>query len=129
MRVRQETGPNAAGTDVVQGTRSQALWIATLGFFGGFAGVAIFGPLVPKFKDLLGLSPFAAAMLAAIPSLTGSILRIPFGAAVDRMGGKRPFLTLLGVTNVGVVGLLVLLATRYPDGWRAPTTSCCCSAS
>ncbi len=102
-------------TALVRGTRSQALWMATFGFFGGFAGVSIFGPLVPKFTDLLGLSPFAAGILAAIPALTGSLLRIPFGAAVDRVGGKRPFLTLLAVTNVGVVALLVLLATRYPD--------------
>ncbi len=89
--------------------------MATFGFFGGFAGVSIFGPLVPKFTDLLGLSPFAAGILAAIPALTGSLLRIPFGAAVDRVGGKRPFLLLLGVTNAGVASLLVLLATRYPD--------------
>jgi len=27
-------------------------------------------------------------MLAAIPALTGSLLRIPFGAAVERFGGK-----------------------------------------
>jgi NNP family nitrate/nitrite transporter-like MFS transporter len=105
----------ATGEAVIRSSRQQALWIATLGFFGGFAGVSIFGPLVPKFKDLLGLSPFAAALLAAIPSLIGSILRIPFGAMVDRMGGKRPFLILMGITNVGVIGLLVLLATRYPD--------------
>ncbi len=103
----------AAG--LVRGSRSQAMWMATFGFFGGFAGVSIFGPLVPKFTDLLGLSPFAAGILAAIPSLTGSLLRIPFGAAVDKMGGKRPFLTLLAVTNVGVLALLGLLATRYPD--------------
>jgi NNP family nitrate/nitrite transporter-like MFS transporter len=89
--------------------------LATLGFFGGFAGVSVFGPLVPKFKDLLDLSPFAAGMLAAIPALTGSLLRIPFGAAVERMGGKRPFLTLLVISNIGVVGLLALLATSYPD--------------
>jgi NNP family nitrate/nitrite transporter-like MFS transporter len=113
--------PATAGTvppDVsrlVRGTKSQAMWLATFGFFGGFAGVSIFGPLVPKFTDLLGLSPFAAGILAAIPALTGSLLRIPFGAAVDKMGGKRPFLTLLAVTNVGVLGLLLLLATRYPD--------------
>ncbi|WP_304605687.1 MFS transporter [Actinotalea lenta] len=100
----------------VRGSRAQALWLATLGFFGGFAGVSIFGPLVPKFTDLIGLSPFAAGMLAAIPSLTGSLLRIPFGAAVDRMGGKKPFLTLLVAANLGVVGLLVLLGTSYPDG-------------
>lgn len=102
-------------TELVRGTRSEALWMATFGFFGGFAGVSIFGPLVPKFTDLLGLSPFAAGILAAIPALTGSLLRIPFGAAVDRVGGKRPFLTLLAVTNVGVIALLLLLATRYPD--------------
>ncbi len=101
--------------DQVKSTRSQALWLATLGFFGGFAGVSIFGPLVPKFKDLLDLTPFAAGMLAAIPALTGSLLRIPFGAAVERFGGKRPFLILLLITNLGVVGLLVLLKTSYPD--------------
>jgi len=98
----------------VRGSRSQALWIATAGFFGGFAGVSIFGPLVPKFTHLLGLSPFAAGLLAAIPSLTGSLLRIPFGALVDRFGGKRPFLSLLVITNVGVLALLALLRTRYP---------------
>ena len=105
--------PNAA--DLVRGTRKQAMWLATFGFFGGFAGVSIFGPLVPKFTDILGLSPFAAGILAAIPALTGSLLRIPFGAAVDKMGGKRPFLTLLAVTNLGVISLLALLGTRYPD--------------
>jgi NNP family nitrate/nitrite transporter-like MFS transporter len=100
---------------LVRGSRSQALWLATLGFFGGFAGVSIFGPLVPKFTDILGLTPFAAGLLAAIPSLTGSLLRIPFGAAVDRVGGKLPFLTLLVVTNVGVLALLGMLSSRYPD--------------
>ncbi len=89
-----------------------------MGFFGGFAGVSVFGPLVPKFTDLLDLSPFAAAMLAAIPALTGSLLRIPFGAAVERAGGRKPFLVLLLITNVGVLGLLALLATSYPDSMQ-----------
>ncbi len=110
--VGESGGPAAIST---RGSRSQALWLATLGFFGGFAGVAIFGPMVPKFTELLGLSPFEAGILAAIPSLTGSLLRIPFGAAVDRVGGKRPFLVLLALTNLGVLGLLGLLATSYPD--------------
>ncbi len=100
---------------IIRGTRQQALWLATLGFFGGFAGVSIFGPLVPKFKDLMGLSPAAAGVLAAIPTLTGSLLRIPFGAAVERAGGRKPFLILLAITNIGVAALLLLLATSYPD--------------
>lgn len=103
-----------AAPPAVGGTPARALSLATLGFFGGFAGVSIFGPLVPKFADVLGLGPFAAGMLAAVPSLTGSLLRIPFGAAVDKAGGRRPFLLLLGVANLGVIALLVLLATSYP---------------
>ena len=64
----------------VQGSRQGALWLATLGFFGGFAGVAVFGPMVPEFVEILGLSPVQAGLLAGIPNLTGSLLRIPFGA-------------------------------------------------
>ncbi|MGH7715739.1 MAG: MFS transporter [Vulcanimicrobiaceae bacterium] len=96
------------------GTRNQTLFLATLGFFGGFAGVSRFGPLVPQFSDLLALSPVAAALLAAMPNLTGSLLRIPFGAAVDRFGGRRPMLTLLSITIAGVAGLLYLLKSAYP---------------
>lgn len=91
------------------------MWIATLGFFGGFAGVAVFGPLVPKFRDILGLSPFEAGLLAGMPNLTGSLLRIPFGAWVDKGGGRKPFLVLLAITLVGMGGLLILLHTSYPD--------------
>ncbi len=99
----------------ISGTRQSAMWLATLGFFGGFAGVAVFGPLVPEFVDLLGLSPLQAGLLAGIPNLTGSLLRIPFGAMVDRTGGRTPFLILLGVTLLGMAGLLLLLWAAYPD--------------
>ena len=99
----------------VRGSRHQAGILATVGFFGGFAGVSVFGPMVPKFTDLLHLGPFAAAILAAMPALTGSLLRIPFGAAVERVGAKRPFLTLMMIANLGMLGLLVLLNTSYPD--------------
>ncbi len=109
------TGSGTKGeAQLIRGSRHSAMWLATLGFFGGFAGVSIFGPLVPKFTELLHLTPFQAGLLAAIPSLTGSLLRIPFGAAVDRVGGKRPLLALLLLTNAGVVGLLALIATSYP---------------
>ncbi len=99
----------------ITGSMNQALWIATLGFFGGFAGVAIFGPLVPKFTLLLGLTPAAAGLLSSIPNFTGSLLRIPFGAWVDSRGGKRPFLILLGITLLGIALLLLLLRADYPN--------------
>ena len=99
----------------VKGTSNRALWLATLAFFGGFAGVAVFGPLVPDFKDNMGLSPTEAGLLAGIPNLTGALLRVPFGAWVDSAGGKKPFLWLLSLTLAGIAGLIALLAARWPD--------------
>lgn len=110
----ERTPDASAHVQKIRGTRNQALVLATLGYFGGFAGVAVFGPLVPRFRDLLELSPVAAALLASMPNLTGSLLRIPFGAAVDRFGGKRPLLALLAITLAGLAGLLWLLRAAYP---------------
>ena len=116
VKVMPDTPRNGARPGlVIRGMRGQALLLATLGFFGGFAGVAVFGPLVPRFRDLLELTPAAAALLAATPNLTGSLLRIPFGASVDKYGGKRPFLVLLAITILGLAGLLWLLGTSYPN--------------
>ena len=111
----QDTALDPQSKPDFSGTPARALLLATLGFFGGFAGVSVFGPLVPVFKDLLDLSSSAAGILAAMPALTGSLLRIPFGAAVERFGGKKPFLILLAISNIGMVGLLILLSTAYPD--------------
>ena len=66
-------------------SRGAALFWTTLAFFGGFAGVSAFGPIVHKLKDTMALSPFLMGLMAASPALTGSLLRIPFGAMVDRM--------------------------------------------
>ncbi|HZU19511.1 MAG TPA: MFS transporter [Candidatus Dormibacteraeota bacterium] len=99
----------------IEGSGRRALGLATLAFFGGFAGVAIFGPMVPRFTSLLHLTPLEAGVLASIPNLTGSLLRIPFGAWVDRVGGRRPLTLLLGLTLVGMAGLLTLLRTAYPE--------------
>ena len=72
-----------------QSSRGAALFWTTLAFFGGFAGVSAFGPIVTKLKDAMALSPFLTGIMVASPALTGSLLRIPFGAMVDRMGGVR----------------------------------------
>ncbi|CAB1128999.1 Major facilitator superfamily MFS_1 [Candidatus Hydrogenisulfobacillus filiaventi] len=98
----------------VRGRPAGALAMATLGFFGGFAGVSIFGPLVPKFSHAMALSPVEAGLLAAIANLSGSLLRIPFGAWVDSAGGKRPFLILLLASWLGVAGTAWLVHAAYP---------------
>ncbi len=102
----------------IKGTPSQGLTGTTLGFFFGFAAVALYGPTAIKFKEAMDLSPALLGLLIAIPSLSGSLLRIPFGAWVDSTGGKKPFLLLLIMSVIGLGGVTVLLATSYPDGMK-----------
>ena len=71
------------------------VWI-TLAFFAGFAGVSeLRADYRQKLKQTMAMSPLKMGLLAACPALTGSLLRIPFGAMVDRMGGKKPILIQL----------------------------------
>lgn len=99
----------------IKGTPSQGLIGATLGFFIGFAAVALFGPTASAFKDTAGLSPLSVGFLVAMPSLSGSLLRIPFAAWVDTAGGRKPFLVLLSISIIGMAGLAVLVTMYYPD--------------
>lgn len=89
---------------------------ATIGFFIGFAAVALFGTTAKKLDTILDLSPLMLGVLVAIPSLSGSLLRIPFGAWTDKIGARIPILTLLVVSIIGMTGLTVLFYTSYPKG-------------
>jgi NNP family nitrate/nitrite transporter-like MFS transporter len=100
----------------IRGSPRQGLASATLGFFVGFAGVVVYGPVASEFESAMGLSGLALGLLVAAPQLTGSLLRIPFGAWVDDVGPRRPFLVLLGLSVVGMAGLSVLLTVCYPGG-------------
>lgn len=97
------------------GSPRQGLFGATLGFFVGFASVALFGPTAMRFRDAMHLSPMALGVLVAIPALSGSLLRIPFSAWVDTTGGRKPFLVLLALSIAGMAGVTFVVATRYPD--------------
>src|SRR5512142_2409966 len=99
----------------VTGSPNQGLLGATLGFFIGFAAVALFGTTAAKVKELVGLSPLAVGFLVAMPSLSGSLLRIPFAAWVDSVGGRKPFLVLLGISISGMAGLTALMFALYPN--------------
>ena len=112
------TPPNAAPgvADViararVQGTPGQGLIMGTWGFFIGFAAVALYGPAAHTFQQSMQLSPLLVGLLVAAPQLTGSLLRIPFGAWVDKVGGRLPMLTLFGISIVGMWGLVFILVT------------------
>lgn len=100
----------------VIGTPQQGLFGATLGFFIGFAAVALFGPSAKKFDDAMGLTTTQVGFLVAMPALSGSLLRIPFSAWVDTTGGRKPFKILLSLSIIGMAGLTVLVATSYSPG-------------
>ena len=57
------------------------------------------------------LGGLALGLLVAAPQLTGSLLRIPFGGWVDRVGGRLPMLTLFALSLVGMWGLVFILLT------------------
>lgn len=103
----------------IQGDPRQALIAATLGFFVGFAAVALFGPTARRFQEVMQLSPLAVGFLVAMPSLSGSLLRIPFSAWVDTTGGRKPFLTLLLLSVVGMAGLTAIVHLFYPASLTA----------
>lgn len=88
-----------------------ALGWTTLAFFAGFSGVSAFGPVLPLLRQTLEAGPFAMGLLAASPALTGSLLRIPCGALVDRYGGKKPIVALLLLAAAGIGGITVFFGT------------------
>src|SRR5579863_6053581 len=95
----------------LSGSPAAGLTMATGGFFVGFAAVALYGPAAKYFQEQMQLSGLALGLLVAAPALTGSLLRIPFGAWVDKVGGRLPMLVLFGTSIVGMWGLVFILVT------------------
>lgn len=95
----------------LSGSPTVGLTMGTWGFFVGFAAVALYGPAAKYFQEQMHLGGLALGLLVAAPQLTGSLLRIPFGAWVDRVGGRLPMLTLFAMSLVGMWGLVFILMT------------------
>ncbi|MBI1790382.1 MAG: MFS transporter [Acidobacteria bacterium] len=99
----------------IKGTPRQGLAGATLGFFVGFASVALFGSTASRFQEVMHLSPMLIGFLVAMPALSGALLRIPFSAWVDTTGGRKPFLILLALSVAGMLGLYLVVNLLYPQ--------------
>lgn len=93
----------------LRGNPTLGLVMGTWGFFIGFAAVSLYGPAAKYLNDQMHVSGAALGVLVAAPQLTGSLLRIPFGAWVDRVGGRLPMLTLFGLSLIGMWGLVYIL--------------------
>ncbi len=95
----------------LKGNSTRGLTGTTLGFFVGFAAVALYGSTATVFKGVFhDLNPVLLALLVAAPNLSGALLRIPFGAWVDTTGGKKPFIVLFILSIIGMSGLYILVA-------------------
>ena len=97
----------------LRGTPTSGLWMGTWGFFIGFAAVSLYGPAAKYFQSSMHVSGVLLGVLVAAPQLTGSLLRIPFGAWVDKGGGRLPMLTLFAISLVGMWGLVYILYTVH----------------
>lgn len=97
------------------GSPNRALLAATLGFFFGAMSISLFGPTAKALTDVMGLTPAEVGLLVAVPSLSGSLLRIPFGASVDVNGGRKSFNFLMLCSAIGLIGLSILFSTRFPE--------------
>lgn len=91
------------------------LWTSTLGLFAGLTTIVLYGVAGAEFKESLGLSGAMLGVLLSSPHLSKAILRIPFGAWVDEVGGKKPFLILLGCSILGLAGITSMLYLYYPN--------------
>jgi len=93
------------------GTATRVLISSTFAFTICFAVWMIFAVLGIPIKSQLGLSETEFGLLAAMPVLSGSLVRVPLGIWTDRYGGRMVFFVLM-LVSVPAVWLLAY-ATEY----------------
>lgn len=84
---------------------------STFSFTICFAVWMIFAVLGVPIKTQLGLSETQFGLLAAMPVLTGSLIRVPLGVWTDRFGGRVVFFLTMMVAVIPI--WLLSYATKY----------------
>lgn len=85
--------------------------MSTLAFTACFAVWMMFAVIGIPIKKQLGLNETEFGLLAAMPVLTGALIRLPLGMWTDKLGGRRVFLLLMVATVLPV--WLIGYATSY----------------
>ena len=98
-------------TSAVSNAPMRVLVSSTFAFTICFAVWMIFAVLGIPIKTQLGLSETEFGLLAAMPVLSGSLIRVPLGVWTDRYGGRIVFFLLLLLSVVPV--WLMAYATQY----------------
>ena len=95
----------------VRSKQISVLTASTTAFTVCFAVWVMFSIVGIPVKQLLGLSETQFGLLAAIPILTGSLVRLPLGMWTDRFGGRIVFFLLMISAVVPIY--LLSFATKY----------------
>jgi NNP family nitrate/nitrite transporter-like MFS transporter len=90
-------------TDLKNSGHWPTLLTAFLYFDFSFMVWTLLGPLGAQIGEALSLSAAQKGMMVAVPILSGAVLRIVLGLAVDRLGAK---LTGVGAQLIVIAGLL-----------------------
>lgn len=101
----------------VTGTPKRGLTLSTLIFYAGLTTIVFYGAAGPVLEEHLALAGVLHGLLLSSPHLSKAILRIPFGAWVDEVGGKKPLLILMVSTLIGTAGLVITLFLTYPENF------------
>ncbi|GGC06429.1 nitrite extrusion protein [Pseudoduganella buxea] len=89
----------------------QVLTSSTFSFTVCFAVWMMFAVLGIPVKKMLGLNETQFGLLAAMPVLSGSLVRVPLGIWTDRFGGRIVFFGVMLATVIPV--WLIAYATAY----------------
>ncbi|THT98437.1 NarK/NasA family nitrate transporter [Lampropedia puyangensis] len=100
----EKNNPSAA-------TATRVLAASTVAFTVCFMVWMVFAVIGIPIKNQLGLSETQFGLLAAMPVLSGSLIRVPLGIWTDRFGGQQVFFALLLLSVVPV--WLLAYATQY----------------
>ncbi|RYG72892.1 NarK/NasA family nitrate transporter [Lentibacillus lipolyticus] len=124
----------------VKGSTS-ALLFSTLAMIVSFTIWSMISPMAQEIKMLYGLSATQVSVLVAVPTILGSIMRIPLGILSDKFSGKYVYtltmlfliLPLLGASFadsygwmlffaffIGMGGTTFAIAITYVSGWYPP---------
>lgn len=87
------------------------LTASTAAFTVCFSVWVMFSIIGIPIKETLGLSETQFGLLAAIPILTGSLIRLPLGMWTDKFGGRVVFFLLMLATVVPIY--LLAYATKF----------------
>lgn len=93
------------------GTATSVLVASTFSFTICFAVWMMFAVLGIPIKKQLGLNETQFGLLAAMPVLTGSLVRVPLGIWTDRYGGRIVFFLLMLSTVIPI--WMMSYATAY----------------